>query len=68
MSAVTLTTYTEEDVIAWLGEAEVAKGRPYVDLVQELDVEDERVRAIVPGSSRQPYTSIARLVQHKRMG
>lgn len=65
MSAVTLTTYTEEDVIAWLGEAEVAKGRPYVDLVQELDVEDERVRAIVPGSSRQPYTSIARLVQHK---
>ncbi len=65
MSAVTLSTYTEADVIEWLGEAEVAKARPYVDLIRELDVEEERLRAVVPGSARKPYTSIARLVQHK---
>jgi superfamily II DNA or RNA helicase len=65
MSLATLDTFTEEDIVDWLGENEVSKARPYVDLVQQLDVEEERIRAVVPGSARKPYTSIARLVQHK---
>lgn len=65
MTATTLDNFTEDDLIDWLGEEELAKARPYVDLVQELDIESERVRAVVPGSARKPYTSIARIVQHK---
>ena len=65
MSAITLGNFTEDDVIEWLGDGEVAKGRPYVDLIRDFDEDDERVRGIVPGSARQPYTTIARLVQKR---
>ncbi len=65
MPAVTLTTYTEDDVTSWLGAKEVAKGHTYTDAVHELEVSDERIIALVTGTARQPYTSTARLVQHK---
>ena len=45
MSAITLGNFTEDDVIEWLGDGEVAKGRPYVDLIRDFDEDDERVRA-----------------------
>ena len=65
MSAVTLTTYTEDDVTSWLGAKEVEKGRAYSSQVHELEVDDQRILALVSGSARQPYTSSARLVHHK---
>ncbi len=65
MSSITLENFTEDDVTEWLGETEVGKGRPYVDLIRDLDVDDQRVRAVVPGSAKHPYTTIARLVQRK---
>ena len=65
MSAVTLTTYTEDDVTSWLGAKEVEKGRAYTGQVHELEVDDQRILALVSGSARQPYTSSARLVHHK---
>ena len=65
MSAVTLTTYTEDDITTWLGAKEVAKGHTYTEAVHELEVSDERIIALVTGTARQPYTSTARLVQHK---
>jgi superfamily II DNA or RNA helicase len=65
MSAVTLKTYTETDVIDWLGVNEVAAARAYVDRVDELEVDNKRILALVHGSSRQPYTASARLVKHK---
>lgn len=55
-SATELTsTFSEEDVAEWLGDAEVAKGRPYVDLVRDLRVEDGEIHATVPGTARRPY-------------
>lgn len=58
-AAELLNEYQEEDVIDWLGADTVKKARPYVDLVQQLEVGDERIDAQVPGSARQPYqTSI----------
>ena len=48
-------SFTEDDIVDWLGEAEIAKGRPYVDLVRDLEIDDGEMRAVVPGSARQPY-------------
>jgi len=45
-------SFTEDDVVDWLGEAEIAKGRPYVDLVRDLVIDDGEMRAEVPGASK----------------
>lgn len=55
MSDATFADYTEDDVVEWLGEPEVAKARPYVDLVHDLEIGDGAISATVPGSARQPY-------------
>ncbi len=47
--------FSEEDIIGWLGEHEVAKARPYVDLVRDIHIETDEIRAVVPGSSKRPY-------------
>lgn len=54
-----ITQFQEEDVIDWLGEECVKKARPYVDLIQNIDLDEFRISAQVPGSARQAYrTSI----------
>ena len=63
MTVVTLDTYTEDDVTEWFSSREIAKARPYVDLVRDLDMADDRISATVPGSARVPYTVQARLSQ-----
>ena len=55
MAGITLQTFNEDDIVDWLGEAEVAKGRAYVDLVSDIHVEEQEVTATVPGSARRPY-------------
>ena len=61
MTTPTLHSFTEDDVAKWLGVKEVAKGRPYVDLVHDLENDGESLRAIVPGSASTPYVTAARL-------
>src|SRR5574343_1003901 len=65
MAAVTLANFTEDDVADWLGDADVAKGKPYVDLIRDFDADEERVRGTVPGSAREPYLTSARLIGKK---
>ncbi|WP_306606436.1 DEAD/DEAH box helicase [Azonexus sp.] len=48
-------SFTEDDIVNWLGEAEISKARPYVDLVRDFHLEAGEMRAVVPGSARQPY-------------
>ena len=55
MSGVTLQTFTEDDIIDWLSEGELAKGRAYVDLVTDIRIDEQEVSATVPGSARRPY-------------
>ena len=59
--ATDLLSHDEDDVLAWLGAGEVAKARPYVDLVRQLEVEGHRIRASVPGTAREPYLTVASL-------
>ena len=54
-AAELLNAYQEDDVVSWLGADTVKKARPYVDLVQQLEVGTERISAQVPGSARQAY-------------
>jgi superfamily II DNA or RNA helicase len=61
MIAVTLDTFNEDDVTDWLGDAEITKARPYVDLVDELDVGEDIIEALVPGSAAKPYRTTVRL-------
>ncbi len=65
MAAVTLANFTEDDVAEWLGDTDVAKGKPYVDLIRDFDADEERVRGTVPGSAREPYLTSARLIGKK---
>jgi len=58
----TLDTCTEKNLIDWLGQRELDKARSYVDVVQDLEVTPELVRATVPGSARKPYQAMAKLV------
>jgi superfamily II DNA or RNA helicase len=62
MPDTTLENFTEEDVIRWLGEHEVAKAAQYVRHVRDLEVEENRIRGIVPGSARAPYVTVIRLL------
>jgi hypothetical protein len=60
MSDATFADYTEDDVVDWLGEPEVAKARPYVDLVHDPRDRRRPISATVPGSARQPYAVLSR--------
>ena len=50
-----LDTYTEKHLRDWLGQRELDKARAYVDVVQDLEIAPEFIRAVVPGSARKPY-------------
>lgn len=63
MAAATLETFTEDDISDWFASREIAKARPYVDLIQELEISGNQVSAIVPGSAKTPYTTQAYLSQ-----
>ncbi len=62
MPPPSLDTYTEKHLRDWLGQRELDKARGYVDVVQDLEIASEFIRAIVPGSARRPYVATARLV------
>ena len=42
-----------------LGQRELDKARAYVDVVGDLEVEPDFIRAVIPGSARKPYLAIA---------
>ncbi|HXE38547.1 MAG TPA: helicase, partial [Azonexus sp.] len=63
MAAVTLTSFTEENVADWFATRELNKARPYVDLVQDLEITGSQIQATIPGSARTPYVAQAYLSQ-----
>ncbi len=60
---VTLETFSEDDVVNWFASKEITKGRPYVDLITDLEIKGGQISASVPGSARTPYTTQAYLSQ-----
>ena len=63
MAVVNLTTFTEENIAEWFATRDINKARPYVDLVRDLTIEGSQMRALVPGSSSEPYIAQAYLSQ-----
>jgi len=61
--AVTLATFTEDDVADWFATREINKAKPYVDLVRDLEIHGNQLSAVVPGSAPQPYVVQAYLSQ-----
>ena len=61
----TLDSYTEKHLRDWLGQRELDKARAYVEVVQDLEIDPEFIRAVVPGSARKPYLAMAKLVSGK---
>ena len=61
----TLDSYTEKHLRDWLGQRELDKARAYVEVVQDLEIDPEFIRAVVPGSARKPYLAMAKLVHGK---
>lgn len=51
--------FGEENIVAWLGSGTVAKGRPYVDLVNDFFMDADGISGFVQGSARKPYHAIA---------
>jgi superfamily II DNA or RNA helicase len=47
--------YTLDDLKKWFGEKDLKKAKDYVDLVEDLTSETERMSARVPGTAAQPY-------------
>ncbi|MDR2837841.1 MAG: DEAD/DEAH box helicase [Azonexus sp.] len=66
MPAATLDTYSESDIHDWFTSRDITKARPYVDLVSNFSIANDRVRATVPGSARAPYVAQAYLTQNQR--
>ena len=64
--AITLDTFGEDDVASWFAKKEIAKARPYVDLVRELEIHGGQISAVVPGSAKLPYTAQAYLSQNQQ--
>ena len=62
MPPPSLDTYTEKDLRDWLGQRELDKAHAYVDVVDDLEITPEFIRAVVPGSARKPYLAMAKLV------
>ncbi|MDP3540132.1 MAG: DEAD/DEAH box helicase [Azonexus sp.] len=63
MAAVTLTSFTEENVADWFVTRELNKARPYVEQVQNLEINGSQISAVVQGTARTPYTTQAYLSQ-----
>ena len=61
-----LDAYTEKHLREWLGQRELDKARPYVEVVRDLEVDPEFIRAVVPGTARKPYLAMAKLVTGKQ--
>ncbi|MGB8054234.1 MAG: SWIM zinc finger family protein, partial [Azonexus sp.] len=66
MPPISLESCTEKHLHAWLGQRELDKARDYVDRVQDIEIEPDFIRAVVPGSARKPYLAIAKLVAGKQ--
>src|SRR5574343_402745 len=62
MTRVSLGNFSEDDLLDWLGEAELGKGRPLVARVRDLEADEERIRAMVPDTGKKPYLAVARLI------
>lgn len=63
---ITLDSYSEADVIHWLGAHEVAKGRGYVTAVSDLVREGDVLRARVSGTESRPYQVMVQLADSGR--
>ena len=63
MATINLSSFTEEDVAEWFSTRELGKAKPYVDLVQDVEINGSQISAVVPGSARTPYTAQAYLSQ-----
>lgn len=61
MATINLSTFTEEDVAEWFSSRELSKAKPYVDLVQDVEINGSQISAVIPGSARTPYTAQAYL-------
>ncbi len=57
-----LDAYTEHHLREWLGEPTLEEARAYVEVVRDLEIEPEFIRAVVPGSAKKPYVTLAKLV------
>jgi uncharacterized Zn finger protein len=66
MADLTLENFDEADVVRWLGAHEVEKARAYVSRVRDLEVDENRIRGVVPGTSRTPYVTVVRLVAMRK--
>ncbi len=53
---ISLDSYTESDVVAWLGQREVVKGRAYLPAVSALECHNDILFARVRGTRSTPYT------------
>ena len=62
MQPISLDTFTEKHLQDWLGQRQLDKARNYVDVVRDIDIERDFIRATIPGSARKPYQAIAKLV------
>ena len=54
-----LNDFSEADILAWLGAPSLAKGRPYVDLVSDFQMDTSGISGYVQGSARRPYHALA---------
>lgn len=63
MATVNLSSFTAENVADWFSTRELNKAKPYVDLVQDVEINGNQISAVVPGSARTPYTAQAYLSQ-----
>lgn len=57
----TTDSYTESDLIAWLGQGEVDKGRAYLPAVSQLECSGDILHARVRGTRATPYAVTAQL-------
>ena len=66
----TLDSYTEKHLRDWLGQRELDKARAYVEVVQDMEITPEFIRAVVPGTARKPYLAVSytHLDVYKRQG
>ena len=68
MPPISLNACTEKQLREWLGQRELDKARAYVDVVRDLEIEPEFVRAVIPGTARKPYLAMAKLVTDRNGG
>ena len=66
MAPISLDNFSEQRLQDWLGQRELDKARNYVDVVRDLEIEPDFIRATIPGSARKPYQAIAKLVAGKQ--